>query len=45
MLLDSNPLLSADNLKDVAGVMANGRWLSGKVLDAEMEAIAQSYGN
>jgi len=45
VLLDSNPLDSSANLKDVAGVMANGRWLSGSVLDAELETIAVSYGN
>jgi imidazolonepropionase-like amidohydrolase len=45
VLLDSNPLHSARSLKDIAGVMANGHWLSRRVLDERLEAIAVSYGN
>jgi hypothetical protein len=43
VLLNSNPLSSQDNLKDIAGVMAAGRWRSGEVLEQRIEAIAQSY--
>jgi len=45
VLLDSNPLVSADNLTDIAGVMTQGRWLSGELLAQGLEDIAVSYGN
>ena len=45
VLLESNPLASAENLKYPAGVMAAGRWRSGQNLAQRVEAIAVSYGN
>jgi imidazolonepropionase-like amidohydrolase len=45
VLLENNPLASLNNLKDPAGVMADGRWRSSANLVARMEAIAVSYGN
>jgi hypothetical protein len=45
VLLDDNPLASAENLKNVAGVMADGRWRSGENLAERVEAIAVSYGH
>jgi len=45
VLLESNPLASAENLKTVAGVMTDGSWRSGAVLEERLEGIAASYGN
>ena len=45
VLLDSNPLASVEILKNPTGVMADGRWLSGRLLADQVEAIAVSYGN
>lgn len=43
ILLDNNPLQDTDNLKQPAGVMTKGRWLSRKLLDEELEKIAAKY--
>jgi len=45
LLLGSNPLETADNLEDIVGVMANGRWKSNGWFEEQLEAIARSNGN
>ena len=45
LLLDSNPLEFTENLEDIVGVMADGRWKSTSWFEEQLEAIAQSYGN
>jgi hypothetical protein len=45
ILLGSDPLQTAENLEDIVGVMANGRWKSNVWFEQQMEAIAKSYGN
>ena len=39
VLLESNPLASADNLKQITGVMAGGRWRSSSFFDRELENL------
>ena len=36
VLLESNPLASAENLKQITGVMAGGRWRSHSFFDREL---------
>ena len=43
VLLEDNPLASAENLMHIAGVMARGRWRSSANLATRIEAIARSY--
>jgi len=45
ILLESNPLDNADNLENITGVMAGGRWKSAAFFESEMQAIATLYGN
>lgn len=45
LLLDQDPLVAAENLASVAGVMARGEWHSTAWFEVQLEAIAQSYGN
>ena len=40
LLLDGNPLDAVNNVRDVSGVMAGGKWLPRKELDEILEAIA-----
>jgi imidazolonepropionase-like amidohydrolase len=42
ILLDENPLLSIDNTKKIAGVMAEGRWYSKEFLEDQLEQIKRS---
>jgi imidazolonepropionase-like amidohydrolase len=42
ILLDENPLLSIDNTKKIAGVMAEGRWYSKEFLADQLEQIKRS---
>jgi hypothetical protein len=42
ILLDENPLLSIDNTKKIAGVMAEGRWYSKEFLDDQLMQIRQN---
>jgi imidazolonepropionase-like amidohydrolase len=42
ILLDENPLLSIDNAKKIAGVMAEGRWYSKEFLDDQLDQIKRS---
>jgi len=37
VLLESNPLASADSLKQITGVMAGGRWRSHRFFDRELK--------
>lgn len=39
VLLESNPLASADNLKQITGVMAGGRWRSHVFFDRELASM------
>ena len=39
LLLDENPLISIDNTKKIAGVMAEGRWYSRSFLNQQLEEI------
>jgi len=43
ILLNANPLLNVENVKQRAGVMINGRWLSEAKLQEEMERLAKSF--
>jgi hypothetical protein len=43
ILIQSNPLKDLSALKDRVGVMLNGRWLSEKRLQEEMELLALSF--
>ncbi len=45
LLLGSNPIESVDNIKDILGVMLDGRWNSSAWFDDQLEDIARSYGN
>lgn len=45
VLLASNPLENADNLEDIVGVMAGGRWKSASWFSQQLESIAQSYSD
>lgn len=45
MLVRGNPLDDVANVRDPAGVMLRGRWLSGEEIDRRLEAIAAGYGN
>jgi imidazolonepropionase-like amidohydrolase len=45
VLLGSSPLESADNLEDIVGVMARGRWKSSSWFEEQLDLIAQSYEN
>jgi imidazolonepropionase-like amidohydrolase len=40
ILLDANPLGDIANIERIAGVMVNGRWLSGEALRERLDAIA-----
>ena len=44
VLVEGNPLESLDALRDPAGVMVGGRWVSRDELRAGLEAIAARYG-
>ena len=39
VLLDENPLENMDNLKNPAGVMVRGKWLSREMIDKALSAI------
>jgi imidazolonepropionase-like amidohydrolase len=43
ILLESNPLFEVRNLQNPSGVMLRGRWLTGKQLQAMLDALAESY--
>jgi imidazolonepropionase-like amidohydrolase len=43
LLLDANPLDDVANVARRAGVMARGRWLPEKQLQAMMDELAQGY--
>ena len=42
LLLDDNPLISIDNTKKIAGVMAEGRWYSRAFLDQQLSEVKTS---
>lgn len=42
ILLDDNPLISIDNTKKIAGVMAEGRWYSRAFLDQQLNEVKTS---
>ena len=44
VLVEGNPLESLDVLRDPAGVMVGGRWVSRDEIQAGLEAIAARYG-
>ena len=43
LLLNGNPLTDIKQAKNIEGVMANGRWLSRKWIDATLESIKNKY--
>jgi hypothetical protein len=43
LLLDANPLVSITNTRSIAGVIANGRWLSRAELDAKLKDLELRY--
>lgn len=43
VLVRGNPLENVANLRDPAGVMFRGRWLSGEAIDERLDAIAEGY--
>ncbi len=43
LLLNANPLLNVENVKQRVGVMINGRWLSEIKLKEEMGKLAESF--
>ncbi len=43
ILLNANPLLKVENVRQRIGVMINGRWLSETKLQEEMEKLARSF--
>jgi hypothetical protein len=45
VLTNSNPLTDVANVADRAGVLVRGVWKSEATIQAELEAIAQSFGN
>lgn len=45
VLVRGNPLEDVAHLRDPAGVMYRGRWLSGEEIATRLEAIADGYGN
>lgn len=45
VLVRENPLEDVGNVRDPAGVMLRGRWLSGDEIEGRLEEIAASYGN
>jgi imidazolonepropionase-like amidohydrolase len=44
ILLDANPLLDAQNVRNRAGVMLRGRWFPAAQLDRRLEELARRYG-
>ncbi|MFW6083910.1 MAG: amidohydrolase family protein [Gemmatimonadota bacterium] len=44
VLLRGNPLEDVANVRDPAGVMVRGRWLSGPAIEERLNAIADGYG-
>ena len=45
LMLGSNPLEQSENLEDIVGVMARGRWKSNTWFEIQLEAIADLYQN
>ncbi len=45
ILLNSNPLRDIANVADRAGVMIRGRWMAEDDIQAELQRIAQRFGN
>ena len=45
LLLGSDPLEAPENLENIIGVMANGRWKSNAWFENKLDEIAVSYGN
>ncbi len=45
ILLNSNPLDNMENLRNPAGVMVRGRWLSRTDIDSKLEEIAKNAAN
>lgn len=45
ILVRGNPLEDVANVRDPAGVMVRGRWLSGDEIESRLEEIAAGYGN
>ena len=45
VLLRGDPLEDVAHLRNPAGVMYRGHWLSGEEIDARLEAVAAGYGN
>ena len=43
MLLDANPLDDLENLRDPAGVMVRGQWLSREAIEERLGEMADSY--
>lgn len=43
ILLNSNPLDDIKNMKNIAGVMVRGQWLSRDIIDAKLAEIAEQY--
>ena len=43
ILLNSNPMEDASRVRDLAGVMVRGNWLSAEMINKKLEAIADSY--
>lgn len=45
ILVRGNPLEDVANIRDPAGVMVRGRWISANEIEARLEALAAGYGN
>ena len=43
LLLDANPLENVRNMRQIAGVMVQGRWLPKRWIDYQLAAIAAKY--
>ena len=45
VLLDADPLADAAHLREIAGVVVRGRWVSGDEIDARLDAIRSGYAD
>ena len=45
LLLDADPLADIANTREIAGVMARGRWMPRESLEAALETVRESYGH